>query len=428
MADNPELAVDAIDFFSDPSIIDDPYPYFDALRAHGPVWLEPHHDVLVVTGHAEALDVYRDPGTFSSCNAAAGPFSGLPVDEAAGDITPLLERYGDQMPLHGYMATMDPPEHEQYRALMSRLFTPKRLRENEEFMWRLADRQLDEFVADGRCEFIHQFSEPFTIVVIADLLGVPDSDREGFRAMLATVPPTGTLAEERVYDNPMVFLEDSFCRYVEDRRSRSGDDVLTQLAEARFDDGSVPEVIEIAREATFLFVAGQETTARLLGAALQYLGERPELQHQLRERRDLIPNFVEEMLRSESPVKCHFRMARRDTSVGGMDVPAGTTVMLLIGAVNRDPCRFAQPNEFALERPNAQEHIAFSRGTHACLGQSLARAESRIGLERVLDRMGDIRISEREHGPPGARRYDYDQTFLFRGLRSLHLDFTPLGP
>lgn len=426
MADDRVLAVDAIDFFSDPSIITDPYAYFDALREHGPVWLEPHHNVLVVMGHAEALDVYRDPELFSSCNAAAGPFTGLPIEEADGDITPLLEQYGEQMPLHGYMATMDPPEHDRYRGLMSRLFTPKRLRENEEFMWTLADRQLDEFVADGTCEFIHQFSEPFTIVVIADLLGVPDTDREGFRAMLATAPSTGTLAAEQMHDNPMVFLEDSFVRYVEDRRHEPRDDVLSHLAAAKFDDGSTPEAIEIAREATFLFVAGQETTARLLGGALQYLGERPELQQQLRDQRDLIPSFVEEMLRCEAPVKSHFRMARRDTTVGGVDIPAGTTVMLLIGAVNRDPCRFAQPNEFVVDRPNAQEHVAFSRGTHSCLGQSLARAESRIGLERIFDRMGDIRISEAEHGPPSDRHYEYDPTFLFRGLRSLHLEFTPV--
>ena len=302
MADTPELAVDAIDFFSDPSIIDDPYSYFDALREHGPVWLEPHHNVLVVMGHAEALEVYRDPATFSSCNAAAGPFSGLPIEEAEGDITPLLEQYGEQLPLHGYMATMDPPKHEQYRGPMSRLFTPKRLRDNEEFMWRLADRQLDTFVAGGTCEFIGDYSEPFAIEVIADLLGVPEADRETFPAMLASVSSTGTIDDEhRVHVNPMAFLEDAFRRYVEDRRREPCDDVLTKLALAKFDDGSMPEVIEVVREATFLFVAGQETTARLLGAALQYIGERPELQQQLRDRRDLIPGFVEEMLRVGGP-------------------------------------------------------------------------------------------------------------------------------
>jgi cytochrome P450 family 150 subfamily A5 len=425
MTDDGVPTIASVDFFNDPSIIEDPYAYFDAVREHGPAWLEPHHGVLVVTGHAEALQVYRDSGTFSSCNAASGPFSGLPVDEADGDITPLLERYGDQLPLHGYMATMDPPEHDRYRALMSRLFTPRRLRENEAFMWPLANLALDEFVADGKCEFLRQFSEPFTIMVIADLLGVPEGDRDSFKSMLASVPATGTLGED--YDNPMVFLEESFIRYVEDRRREPRDDVLTKLALATFDDGSMPEVIEIVREATFLFVAGQGTTALLLASALQYLGERPEIQQQLRERRDLIPGFVEEMLRSESPVKAHFRMARRDTSVGGVDVPAGTTVMLVIGAVNRDGCRFAQPDDFLVDRRNALEHIAFARGTHACLGQSLARAESRVALESVLDRMGDIRISESEHGPAGDRHYEYDPTYLFRGLKSLHLEFTPLA-
>ena len=131
-------------------------------------------------------------------------------------------------------------------------------------MWPLANLALDEFAAHGKCEFLRQFSEPFTIMVIADLLGVPEDDRDSFKAMLASVPATGTLGEE--YDNPMVFLEESFIRYVEDRLRQPRDDVLTKLALAPFDDGSMPEVIEIVREATFLFVVGQGTTALLLAS------------------------------------------------------------------------------------------------------------------------------------------------------------------
>ena len=143
---------------------------------------------------------------------------------------------------------------------MSRLFTPRRLRDNEEFMWHLADRQLDTFVTDGTCEFIGEYSEPFAIEVIADLLGVPKRTARRFPAMLATVSSTGTIDDEhRVHVNPMAFLEDAFRRYVEDRRREPRDDVLTKLAVAKFADGSMPEVIEVVREATFLFVAGQET-------------------------------------------------------------------------------------------------------------------------------------------------------------------------
>jgi cytochrome P450 len=203
--------------------------------------------------------------------------------------------------------------------------------------------------------------------------------------------------------------------------------VLTQLATATYPDGSTPEVTAVVRTATFLFAAGQETTARLLAAALKHLAEHPELQDEIRANRDLIPGFIEEALRIESPVKADFRLARRSTSIAGVDVAAGTPVMLLNGAANRDPGRFECPAEFRVDRANASAHIAFGRGAHSCPGGPLARAEGRVSLERILDRMGDIRLSEEHHGPPGARRLSYEPTWILRGLTDLHLEFTPLG-
>jgi cytochrome P450 len=180
----------------------------------------------------------------------------------------------------------------------------------------------------------------------------------------------------------------------------------------------------LANEAAFLFAAGQETTARTLAFALQYMAENPETQDELRRHRPRIPTFAEEILRLESPVKDHFRMARRTTTLGGVAIPAGTSVMLLLGAINRDPRRFEEPDRLRLDRPNQREHVAFSKGVHSCLGQQLARAEIRVSLERILDRMGDIRIDPAQHGEPGAYHYDYDQTNLFRGLTALHLEFS----
>ena len=129
----------------------------------------------------------------------------------------------------------------------------------------------------------------------------------------------------------------------------------------------------------------------------------------------------------ESPVKGDFRLARVPVTVGGVDLPAGTTVMVLNGAANHDPRQFERPEEFDPDRENARQHIAFGHGAHFCPGAPLARAETRVSLERILDRMGDIVISETEHGPPDARRYDYVPTFILRGLTSLHLEFTPVG-
>ncbi|MBV8986423.1 MAG: cytochrome P450, partial [Acidimicrobiia bacterium] len=218
---------------------------------------------------------------------------------------------------------------------------------------------------------------------------------------------------------------EQFTAYVEDRRANPRDDVLTGLATATFPDGSTPEVIDVVRVAANLFAAGQETTVRLLGAALQLIGERPDLQQLLRDEPDRIPNFVEEALRIESPVKGDFRLSRVPVTVGGVDLPAGTTVMVVNGAANRDPRRFDQPDEFRVDRPNAREHVAFGHGIHTCPGAPLARAEGRVSIERLLDRMADIRISEAEHGPPDDRRYRYVPTFILRGLTHLHLEFTP---
>jgi cytochrome P450 len=157
---------------------------------------------------------------------------------------------------------------------------------------------------------------------------------------------------------------------------------------------------------------------------LKLLAEHPELQDDLRAHRDHIPNFLEEVLRVESPVKADFRLARRSTSIAGVDVAAGTPVMLLNGAANRDPRRFECPAEFRVDRANAQSHLAFGRGNHSCPGAPLARAEGRVSLERILDRMHDIRLSEEHHGPPAARRFSYAPTWVLRGLNELHLEFT----
>jgi cytochrome P450 family 150 subfamily A5 len=422
---------DGIDFFTDSSVVADPYPYFEHLRSGCPVQREPHKDVVMVTGYDEAVAVYHDTAVFSSCNSVTGPFPGFPVPLEGDDISELIERHRDELPFSDQLPTFDPPKHTDHRALLMRLITPKRLKENEEFMWRLADRQIDEFHADGRCELIGAFAKPFAMLVIADLLGVPEEDHAEFRARLGggghAEQNLGSTKGKSMGLNPLEFLYEKFTEYVEDRRRSPRDDVMTGLATATFPDGSTPEVIDVVRVAANLFAAGQETTVRLLAAALQQIGEDPELQQLLRAEHARIPNFVEESLRHESPVKGDFRLARVPTTVGGVDIPAGTTVMVLNGAANRDPRRFEDPDRFDAERANARQHLAFGHGVHTCPGAPLARAEGSISIERLLDRMADIRISEAEHGPPGDRRYTYAPTFILRGLVKLHVEYTPVG-
>src|SRR3954465_3842952 len=418
--------IESIDFFFDQSLVEDPYPYFEALRAECPVLPLPHLGVVAVTGYDEATEVYRDPVTFSSCNSVIGPFASFPVPLEGDDVGAIIDQYRDQLPMSEHMVTMDPPDHTRERALLMRLITPKRLRENEEFMWRLADQQLDEFVADGRCEFIGAFSQPFAMLVVADLLGAPEADPQRFRAGFGLSGNPGEIgagAEGQQAGNSLGWLDEWFAEYVEDRRRTPRQDVLTDLALATYPDGSTPDVTAVVRTATFLFAAGQETTARLLASALKQLALHPALQVELREHHDRIPNFIEETLRVESPVKADFRMARRTTTIGDVEVAAGTPVMLLNGAANRDPGRFECPAEFRADRPNTMDHLAFGRGHHSCPGGPLARAEGRISIERILARLRDIRLSEEHHGRPGDRHLRSEPTWILRGLTSLHLEF-----
>jgi cytochrome P450 len=418
---------DAVDFFADESLLEDPYPYFEHLRSRCPVLPTPPHGVVAVSGYEEASEVYLNPEDFSSCNSVIGPFATFPVPLEGHDVSAVIERHRDQLPMNEHMVTMDPPMHTRERSLVMRLLTPKRLQENESFMWQLADRQIDEFVKDRRCEFVRAYTQPFAMLVVADVLGVPETDHQRFREGFGLSHSPGKIGAEGkgMGSNALDWLDDWFTRYIEERRSEPRDDVLSSLALATYPDGSTPDVTNVVRTATFLFAAGQETTARLLAVALKYLCEYPELQEELRAHGERIPGFIEEALRIESPVKADFRLSRRATSVAGVDIAAGTPVMLLNGAANRDPRLFECPAEFRIDRPNAKVHIAFGRGVHSCPGGPLARVEGRVSIERLLHRMRDIRLSEEHHGPPGDRHFDYEPTWVLRGLSTLHIEFTP---
>ena len=418
---------DAVDYFHAPAVYQDPYPYYEYLREHGPVWREPHRGVVMVTGFEEAMAVYNDAGTFSSCNTVAGPFTQFPVPLNDDDISAIIEEHRDSLPFSDQLPSFDPPRHTEQRGLLMRLITPKRLKENEEFMWRLADRQIDEFVDRGECEFVHDYANPFTLLVIADLLGVPETEHDTFRRELqqdrrAHRPDDGERTGA-VAHKPLEFLYERFTAYIEECRRAPRADVMTGLAVATYPDGSVPDVHDVALIAANLFAAGGETTARLLGSSLQRIAEQPELQRLLRTEPDRIPAFVEEVLRLESPIQGEFRLARVRTKIGTVDISAGTNVMVHNGAANRDPRQFEAPAEFRLDRTDGRLHLGFGFGIHTCVGAPLARAEARTSLARLLARLADIRISEREHGPAGARRYEYSPIYMLRGLDRLHLEF-----
>jgi cytochrome P450 family 150 subfamily A5 len=421
---------ETVNFFSDRAVQDDPYPYFDWVRAQSPVWRDPRFGLFMITGHPEAMAIYGDPasfpehdapsGTYSSCNVVSGSFVKFSSPLEGDDVSAIIAQCRKELPFSDQLPSFDPPNHTAHRHLLMRLITPKRLKENEDFMWQFADRLIDGFASDDSFEMVGAYAEPFTLTVIADLEGVPESDHSLFRERLST-------AHQDISHKPLEFLYERFSEYIEDRRQSPRSDVLSGLATATFPDGSVPEVNDAALIAANLFAGGQETTVRLLSFALRMLGERPDLQKLVRDDRQRIPNFIEETLRLESPLRTQFRMARVRTTLGGVDIPAGATLMLVPGAANRDPRIFEDPYEFNIERANARQHIAFGHGIHTCAGAPLARAEGRVTLNKFLDRTSDIAINAAHHGPADARRYEYLPTFFLRGLERLYLDFTPAG-
>ena len=394
-----------IDYFTDESLVEDPYPYFDELRSECPVLPLPHLGVVAVTGYDEASEIYRDPDTFSSCNSVIGPYATFPVPLEGDDVSDIVAEYRDQLPMHEHMVTMDPPEHTRERSLIMRLLTPRRLQDNEAFMWRLADRQLDEFVADGRCEFISAYAQPFAMLVVADVLGVPEEDHQRFREGFGLDRHRrrgGRRCRRQPGREPAVVARRHVRRVhrgpprraTRGRAHRAGAGELPRRHDARGQLGR-------AHRRRSCSPPARRPPPACSPAALKHLAEHPELQDELRADREQIPDFLEEVLRIESPVKTDFRLTRRSTTVGGVDIAAGTPVMLLNGAANRDPRRFECPAEFRIDRPNAQAHIAFGRGAHSCPGGPLARVEGRVSLERILDRMHNIRLSEEHHGPAG---------------------------
>ena len=416
---------DTVDFFTDASLVDDPFTYFDYLRQKCPVTHLPHHGVIAVTGYDEAHEVDRNNSVFSSCNSVSGPFPGFAVKPEGDDITEFIEQHRHELPMSEYMVAQDLPEHDLHRGLILRVLTPKRMRENQEAIWVIADRQIDEFIDKGSFEVHGDFAQSFALLVIADLLGVPEEDRSEFRQHLGGMPHISESGPRTVIHDPLGFLNQRFTQFIEDRRLAPGHDVMTQIATATNPDGSIPDIDIVVRMATFLFAAGQDTTARLLTAALQVIAERPDIQAYLRADYAHIPNFIEEVLRLEGPVKTKGRMTRVATTLAGVDIPAGTVVTPFPGAANRDPRHFDEPNEFRADRANAKEHLAFGRGIHSCPGAPLARIEAQIALERLLTRMSDIRIDESFHGPRDARTYNQEPLYILRGLTSLHLEFTP---
>ena len=429
------MDIDSIDY-TDPSLATDPYQHLDYLAAHQPVYREPHHGVVMVTGHEEAITVLRSPDVFSSATLIVGPdpWSLLPERPDGDDITEFVNAHREYLPQNDQIVTADPPSHTAQRALLMGLITPKRLKENEEFIWRLTDRQLDYILPRGTAEFNADYAQPYTLLVIADLLGVPEEDhamllaRRGISQMPGTKPGVVTDRKPSVSTsghNTLEIFYDYFSEKIAERREQPLNDVLTGMAQALFPDGSVPEPIEVARIASNLFAAGQETTVRLIATALRRIAEEPETQAQLRANRDLVPRFVEETLRTEGPILGEYRLAIKTTELGGSAHPGRhpglpgergrqprPAPVRVPGRIPGDPGERAPPHRLRPRHPHLPGRTAGPVGG-AHHGRAAARPDDRHPHQRGRARPRgqpplrlpeDAHVSRHRHPAPRLHR------------------------
>lgn len=433
-----------VDFYTDTSLVEDPHSYFDFLRAQGPVTRLPHRNVVAVTGYEETIEVMLDAEHFSSVNAVNGALAEMPFEPEGDDITEAVRAARSKIAYSDQVVTEDGKRHADLRSILQVLFTPSRLKAIEANLRTTADTMIGEFAGDGKVDLVAQYGGPYATLVIADLLGLPEHDRKLFRSYLENAIPAeiGRESDVDMANSGFVKIGKHLFGYMAKRRllnkpgirqlrkllgSDDSGEILTELALAKFPDGSQPSLVDVTALGAFLFGAGQDTTNRLLSNGFRIIAEQPDIQEELRADPGRIPAFLEELLRYEGSVKSGGRLCVKTTTVGGVEIKAGTAILLSHMAANRDGKRFENPHHFDMNRPRIKEHLAFGRGAHTCIGAPLARKEVTISIERLLARMGNIRLDEQFHGPEGNRRFDYEPTYILRALKSLHLTFDPIG-
>jgi cytochrome P450 len=369
-----------------PEFYANPYPVYSALRTHEPVKRMPDGS-LFLTRFRDVQAVYRDPKTFSS--------------DKTVEFKP---KYGDS-PLYTHHTTSlvfnDPPRHTRVRKLIAGALTARAIAAMEPGLVRLVDGLLDAAAERGRIDLIGEFASAIPVEIIGNLLDVPHAEREPLRdwslAILGALEPSLTSEQFERGNRAVTEFVDYLRDLVARRRREPGDpqhDVLTRLIQGERGEGGDGEQLseeELLQNCIFILNAGHETTTNLIGNGLVTLTEWPDQRAALLEDPSLIESAVEECLRFESSNQLGNRMTTSDTEIGGVPVARGTPITLCIGAANRDPEQFAEPDRFDIRRaPN--RHLAFGFGIHQCAGLSLARLEARIAIGRFVQRFPAYRL------------------------------------
>lgn len=412
-----------------------PYPFYEQMRHEAPVFAidgavigRAGETVYAVTRHEDVCRVAREWRTFSS---RFGSPAAKPSPELAKRLRAVT---AEGWPNVSTMLTEDPPSHWRYRGLVSRAFTPRRVRDLEPEIRAICVDLVNGFAQSPRVDFMSGFAVPLPVRAVAAVLGVPDTRQDDFKRwadMSVAAIGRAISDDERVEaERAIVEQQHWFAGEIERRREDPQDDFLTALLHAELppeeteDLGesveALPARLEMAEMLSIIRqiqVAGSETTTSLMADLMVQFARHPDQWRRLRDEPDRIPAVVEEALRWASPNQGLFRIATTDTEIAGTPIPAGATVWVLFGSANHDETVFADPEEFDPDRSELHSHVAFGKGIHHCLGAALARLEAQIAVETLVEAIDTVAVVD-------EASLRYAPSFLLRGLTSLELDLT----
>jgi cytochrome P450 len=367
----------------DPALRDDPYALWKRLRDEAPAYHNDRFDFYVYSRFADVEAAHRDARTYSSAHGTT------------------LEMMSPEAYPPGMIIFMDPPDHTRLRALVSRAFSPRRMRELDGRVRDICRGLLDAQKGNGEFDYVQDFAAILPPTVISSMLGVPESDQEEMRHVIDQVfhveDGVGMINDTAI--GAQRRIDEYLLEQIDERRRRPRDDMFTALAEAEIteDDGRVRRLgrAEAADFGKVLFIAGTETVARMIGWAGSVLAEHPDQRAELAADPELIPNAVEELLRYEPPSPVQARWTTAPVEIHGTEIPADSKVVLLTGAAGRDERKYPDPDRFDIHR-SFDHHVSFGYGIHFCLGAALARTEGRIAIEETLRRWPEWEVDRDE--------------------------------
>jgi cytochrome P450 len=402
----------------DPAVQQCPYDFYRATREQAPVYRMPQNGFYLVTTFDLCREVIRQPDLFTS---GVSPMA-LREGEVPQDIIDIYVNQG-WIPLAS-CSTSDPPQHTRVRAFLEPLFTARRVREITPLIDRTVSNLLDGLAGRSDIEFVHEFSHPLPMIVIAELIGVPHTDLTRFKAWSDAIvePFSMMVSHERELEcaRLVVEMQQYFATLLEERRREPRDDLLTQLVKAADDPElhfNLPEQLTIIT--IDLLASGNETTTAAISSGLLLLMNDPESLAAVRSNRDLLHNLAEEILRLESPAQGMFRRVMKDTVLGGVALRKDEILSLRFGAANRDESQFPEAERINLRRHQPGKHLALGIGRHHCIGAQLARQELISAFGGLLERYQGFTATP-GHAPPS-----YTPSFFGRNIRELYVTLQP---